>query len=137
MSDKAPENNQKSVIMSHYGTELVLDLHGCDPATFTRESITFFLEDLCDRIGMERCDLHFWDYEDDPEGYAVAPAHLRGVSAIQFITTSNVTIHTLDDFKKVFLNVFSCSVFDGRAVRTLAERHFSGTAVAYHEIARL
>ena len=81
--------------MESYGKELILDLHDCDPKTFTRESIKEYCERLCDLIGMEKCDFHFWDYEGDPEGYEKAPDHLKGTSAIQFITTSDVRVHAL------------------------------------------
>lgn len=99
--------------MKAYGKELILDLHDCDTAKFNRESLSKFLVELCDDIlKMERCDLHFWDYQGDPEGYKAAPDHLAGTSAIQFITTSNVTIHTLDRIGSVYLNIFSCADFD-------------------------
>lgn len=109
-----------------YGQELILDLADCDARTFTRESLTTFFETLCEQISMERCDLHFWDYADDPEGYAEAPAHLKGTSAIQFITTSNITIHTLETLQKVFLNIFSCAPFDATRVVEICTRHFKG-----------
>ena len=39
---------------------------------------------------------------------AEAPPHLKGVSAIQFITTSNVTLHCLDDLGLACVNIFTC-----------------------------
>ena len=44
-----------------YGTELVLDLHGCNVEKFNRKEIESFFQELCDLIEVERCDLHFWD----------------------------------------------------------------------------
>ena len=61
--------------MNEYGRELILDLHECDPCKFTRESIAEFMIELCELIDMERCELHFWDYEGDPEGYEQAADH--------------------------------------------------------------
>ncbi len=110
-----------------YGNELLVDLVECDPATFTRDSLTAFFVDLCERIGMERADLHFWDYEGEPEEYEAAPAHLKGTSAIQFITTSNVTVHTLDELRRVFVNVFSCGDFEAAPVAEICAFHFGGT----------
>lgn len=81
-----------------YGYSSSLDMIKCDSSMFTRDSIEQFLIALCSEIDMEREDLHFWDYENDPEGHAAAPAHLRGVSAVQFIRTSSVVIHTLDEW---------------------------------------
>ena len=95
-----------------FGKELILDLYDCDTSKFNRKNLTDYLIRLCDLIDMERADLHFWDYGDDPEAKADAPAHLDGTSCIQFITTSNITIHTLDKVCEVYINIFSCKDFD-------------------------
>ncbi len=108
-----------------YGKELILDIHNCDPGTFTRESIEKYFIELCDLIDMERCDLHFWDYKDESE-YNEAPDHLKGISAIQFISTSNITIHTLDVLKKVFINIFSCKDFNESKVKQFTTKWFKG-----------
>lgn len=94
-----------------YGMEMVLDLHDADPATFTREAISEYLDYLCSELGLEPAERHFWDY-DDAEEKAEAPAHLKGTSVVQFITTSSIVIHTLDDLRTVFVNLFSCGTFD-------------------------
>lgn len=115
-----------------YGVELILDLHDCDPSTFNRKSIAEYFEKLCDLIDMEAHDLHFWDYEDmdmTEEEWDALPVHVKGTSAIQFIMTSNITIHTLDDLKKVFINIFSCKYFDSDIARTFTEKAFSGYTV--------
>lgn len=109
-----------------YGKELIMDLHNCDPKTLTRRSIREFLIALCKEIDMERCDLHFWDYLGDQEGYDAAPDHLKGTSVTQFITTSSITIHALDILQKVFINLFSCKDFDGSQVIQLSEQWFRG-----------
>lgn len=109
-----------------YGYSSIFDVVDCDPSTFTRESIEAFLADLCDTIDMEPEDLHFWDYEDDPEGYAAAPAHLRGISAVQFIKTSSITIHTLDDLNVLFIDLFSCKKYEPKVVSWMVETHFKG-----------
>lgn len=119
-----------------YGYSSVLDVVDCNPDTFTRESIERFLVTLCEAIDMEREDLHFWDYEGDPEGYAAAPAHLRGVSAVQFIKTSSIVIHTLDDLQVVFIDLFSCKEYDPHVVRALVEFHFEGTVRSFKTFAR-
>lgn len=120
-----------------YGQELILDLHSCNSDKFTRNHIEQYFVELCDLIGMERCDLHFWDYEGEEEEYNKAPDHLKGTSAIQFITTSNITIHTLDVLQKVFLNIFSCSTFDPSIVQKYSEEFFEGLTVNIHSIKRL
>lgn len=98
--------------MKDYGKELILDLHECDPSTFTRKSIRKYFKELCKLIDMQREKLVWWDFKGCPEEYKKAPLHLKGTSAIQFIKTSNITIHTLDDLKRIYINIFSCKNFD-------------------------
>lgn len=109
-----------------YGKELILDLHGCHAEWFTRGRIKRFLVDLCDQIGMKRCDLHFWDDVGVPPEEQQTEPHLKGTSAVQFILTSNITVHTLDILERVYLNVFSCADFDPSVVKRLAIQYFGG-----------
>ncbi len=114
---------------SVYGSELILDLHGCQALPCDRAALTRYLEGLCDQIGMQREDLHFWDYSGCPDEYEKAPPHLKGTSAVQFIRTSNVTIHTLDDLGRVYVNIFSCKAFDDIAAERFTSEFFQGTVV--------
>lgn len=119
-----------------YGKELILDLHECDPAMFTREHLERFLVDLCELIDMRREDLHFWDDEGLPiEEHQTAP-HLKGTSAVQFLLTSNVTIHTLDLLRSVYLNIFSCKEFDANEATAFSIAFFGGCLVNRREIDR-
>ena len=97
--------------MTAYGKELILDLADCR-LPVNRYRIKKYFEGLCELIDMERCEYHFWDYEGDIEACMAAPDHLQGTSAIQFIMTSNITIHTLDKLGMVLINIFSCKEFD-------------------------
>lgn len=109
-----------------YGRELIIDLHDCK-TPFTRETITQFMKELCELIEMKRADLHFWDYESEEEKEG-APDHLAGTSAVQFISTSNITIHTLDRLKAVYLNIFTCSQLDKDRVTAFCESYWLGCA---------
>ena len=120
-----------------YGKELILDLHDCDVTLFNRESIIYYLVILCDKIRMDMEDRHFWDYEDDPEGKEKAPPHLKGTSCVQFIKTSNITIHVLDDLRKVFINIFSCKDFETKTVGRFTANFFKGKVVNYTVVNRL
>lgn len=112
--DGYPGLKARRVKMS-YGQELILDIHECDARAFNRNDLEKYFKGLCVKIGMVRADLHFWDYEGytgairDKEN---APDHLAGTSAVQFIQTSNITIHCLDKLGKVFINIFSCKDFN-------------------------
>jgi len=122
--------------MKAYGKELILDLHYCDPTTFTRRSIRRYFKILCELIDMNRCKLSWWDdYGLAPEECQTEP-HLKGISAIQFILTSNITIHTLDLLKSAYINIFSCKDFDADAAMKFSADWFKGEIVSSHVIER-
>ncbi|MBI1956849.1 MAG: S-adenosylmethionine decarboxylase [Candidatus Niyogibacteria bacterium] len=113
----------------NYGKELLLDLHNCNPKKFTRKTIGRYFKELCGLIDMERHDMHWWDDVGLPKAKRQTLPHLKGTSAIQFITTSNVTIHTLDILKNVYLNIFSCKEFDARVAAEFSRKFFEGKIV--------
>lgn len=119
-----------------YGKELILDLHECDPDTFTRKSIEKYFIELCERIDMERCKLTWWDDVGVPDEDKQTEPHLKGTSAVQFILTSSVVIHTLDLMGNVYLNIFSCKDFDHEMAGAFSEKWFGGRAVNFHLIKR-
>ncbi len=85
---------------------------------------------------MEMCKLCWWDdYGIPPEEQQTEP-HLKGTTAIQFIKTSNITIHTLDLLKSVYLYIFSCKEFDPEIVMQFTEEWFKGKIVNDHVIER-
>ena len=95
-----------------YGCELILDLHECDARLFTRAAIEQFCDELCVLIDMERCDLHFWDDLGVPEDEQQTDPNTKGTSAVQFILTSTIVIHTLDLMRAAYVNIFSCKDFN-------------------------
>ncbi len=123
--------------MKSYGKELILDIHKCDPSTFNRKSIRTYFKKLCALIDMERCKLSWWDdHGVHPDEQETEP-HLKGTTAIQFIRTSNITIHTLDLMKSVYLNIFSCKDFDSDIVKKFSEEWFKGKIINSHTIERI
>lgn len=122
--------------MEPYGQEVIIDVHDC-LVLFTRSHIESFCEELCKLLNMQREDLFFWDYDGQPEEYENAPAHLKGTSAVQFILTSNITIHALDELRRVYVNVFSCKPFDATEVRRFVENWTGGAVVNFVEVTRI
>ncbi len=112
---------------NQFGIELILDLHGCDASTFTRASITEYFEKLCELIDMEREDLHFWDDVGLSEEDKQTSPHMQGTSAVQFILTSSIVIHTLDQLKAIYINIFSCKVYDPKAAEKFTVEWFGAT----------
>jgi len=120
-----------------YGKELILDLHKCDEGKFTRDSIERYFKLLCELIDMKRCEFYFWDDVGVPDEEKQSLLHTTGTSAIQFILTSNITIHTLDLLRKAFINIFSCKDFDTEAARDFTVSWFDGELAAETIVERI
>ena len=117
--------------MKSYGMELILDLSGCDPELFTKVKLTEYFIEACKIAKMERHgDPMFWkDFE------SVEP-HMKGISAVQFIKTSNITIHTLTLRCQVLINFFTCKDFDTDAVTEYSSKFFKGHPKYYQTVVR-
>ncbi len=121
MSQLNPSVQQKT---SNYGWELILDLHGCNPATFTRDHLDRFFTEFCDLIDMEKCEVHFWDDVGVEEEEQQTSPHTKGTSAVCFILTSTIVVHTLDLLEAVYVNIFSCKAFDPDAAADFTKKWF-------------
>jgi len=120
-----------------YGYELILDIHGCDNSTFTRTSLKKFFKTLCAEIKMTRCKLHFWDDVGVPAEEQQTSPHTKGTSAVQFILTSTIVIHTLDLLGAAYINIFSCKEFDKDKAEQLTKEWFKATECRSHFIERI
>jgi hypothetical protein len=116
--------------MNPYGIELLLDLKGCDLGHLSPEVLQDFFIRLCDLIGMKRHgEPVFW------EDHSGIP-HLHGLSAIQFLETSNVVCHPLPMLKAVYVNVFSCKAFDTDAAKRFCAEFWRAESVVYTVVTR-
>lgn len=120
-----------------YGFELIIDLHGCDVSTFNRVSLRQFFKKICSEIKMTRCKLHFWDDVGVPPEEQQTSPHTKGTSAVQFILTSTIVIHTLDLLGAVYINIFSCKAFDKDKAEQLTKEWFKATECRSHFIERI
>lgn len=135
-------------ITNDYGQELILDLHECDTSKFNRKDITAYYKKAMKLGNMEAGDLHFWDYEGfwrniwwwlfHPEYMKKnAPPHVKGTTAVQFILTSSIVIHCLDDLGTIYVNIFSCDDFDSELLGRFTAQSFAGKIVSATEMRRL
>ncbi len=115
--------------MKNYGMELILDLHNCNVKCFTRPQINSFFTDVCNETGMQKCEQYWWDDLRSEEHEKQADPQTTGTSAVQFILTSNITVHTLDKLDKIFINFFSCKFFKKSIVEQLAKDYFEGEII--------
>ena len=120
-----------------YGYELILDLHGCDVGKFNRTSLDNYFEKLCKSIDMKRCDLYFWDDEGLPPEKKQTLPHTKGSSAVQFILTSSIVIHTLELLEAVYVNIFSCKPFDEKVAEEITKEWFVANGCRSHFIERI
>jgi S-adenosylmethionine/arginine decarboxylase-like enzyme len=120
-----------------YGFELIMDLHGCDVSKFNRESLDNYFAKLCKAIDMQRCELHFWDDVGVPLEDRQTSPHTKGTSAVQFILTSTIVVHTLDLLKTVYINIFSCKPFDKDVAEKITKDWFDAEDCKAHFIERV
>ena len=107
-----------------YGYELVLDLHDCNPEKFNRPDIGRYFTELCRRISMEKCEVHFWDDVGVPREERQTSPQTKGTSAVCFILTSTIVVHTLDLLGAVYVNIFSCKSFDPEVTTEFTKEWF-------------
>jgi S-adenosylmethionine/arginine decarboxylase-like enzyme len=120
-----------------YGYELILDLHECDVGTFNRKNIDKYFKFLCKAIDMKKCRRYFWDDVGvPPEEHQTSP-HTKGTSAVQFILTSTIVVHTLDLLQAVYINIFSCKEFDKDKAEHLTKEWFKAKQCTSHFIERI
>jgi len=120
-----------------YGFELIMDLHGCDVGKFNRESLDGYFEKLCKAIDMRKCERYFWDDVGLPEEEKQTSPHTKGSSAVQFILTSSIVIHTLDLLEAVYVNVFSCKPFDKEVAESITKEWFGANGCNARFIERI
>jgi S-adenosylmethionine/arginine decarboxylase-like enzyme len=93
--------------------------------------------EVCKLIDMERAKLCWWDDHGVPKEEQQTLPHTKGTTAVQFILTSNITIHTLDILRNVYVNIFSCKDFDEIAVEKFTKNWFKGIIVNSLTIKRI
>ncbi|MFT5439684.1 MAG: S-adenosylmethionine/arginine decarboxylase-like enzyme [Alphaproteobacteria bacterium] len=120
-------SESSGAMIDKYGIELILDLHGCDSLKFNRKSISAYFVRLCDLIDMKREALHFWDDVGVSEEDKQTSPHTQGTSAVQFILTSSIVIHTLDQLGAVYINMFSCKEYDPKVAEKFTVEWFGAS----------
>ena len=124
------------IVSGIYGKEAMFDCYECEVGTFNRGSLRKFFTRLVRLLGMEKGDLHFWDDVGVPASQRQTRVETTGTSAVQFILTSNITVHCLDKLGRVYVNVFSCRDFKTGVARKFIQDWFGAGSVRTHEVYR-
>jgi S-adenosylmethionine/arginine decarboxylase-like enzyme len=114
--------------VKHYGKHVILTAGGCNPALLEKSKIAEFCKDMVVRIDMVPFGEPF--VERFGGGDEV------GISAVQLIQTSAITIHTNDEARDMYLDVFSCKDFDAATVIKTVEDWFSPKSIVSETLLR-
>jgi len=103
-----------------------IDIYGCDPETIRdAEKIKEFVIELCDLIEMKRFGdpvvVHFGEDE-----------RVAGYSLVQLIETSLISAHFANQTNTVYLDVFSCKIYDPERVEAFSRNFFAGKRSVKH-----
>ena len=100
-----------------FGWHLILDCsYGDIEKTKDIEYITKWIKQLV-------IDIDMIPY-GEPQVFHFGDGNLAGWTALQFITTSNILVHFMDDTGNFFLDCFSCKSFDPEIVIKSVQDNF-------------
>ncbi len=99
--------------------ELVLDMFGCG-IDFSKKNISDYVDKLCKIIKMRKHGkIVLWK-----DSHNKIKKLRGGISAMQFIKTSSIVIHTFETGKTGFVNIFSCKDFDFNLAKNFSQDFF-------------
>ena len=125
------------IVSGIYGKEILLDCYECNTKKFNRRSLRQYFKGLVTLLDMQAGDLHFWDDVGVPKKDQQTKIETKGTSAIQFILTSNITVHCLDLLERVYVNIFSCKDFDDGDAGFYTQNFFEAKSLRQHRNYRL
>jgi len=101
----------------YYGKHLILTARCCNKKILDVEAMKKFVTVLTKRI-------HMVAY-GDPVVARFGKGIEVGISAVQLIETSAITIHTNDQSRDMYLDVFSCKTFNEEKAVAFVKKTFS------------
>lgn len=111
-----------------YGKHLLLSAAGCGAALLDIDTVRRFIADLVQGIDMRAygpCIV-----ERFGSGTEI------GLSGVQLIETSAITLHTNDASRDLYLDVFSCKTFDEAAALEVVRRYFEPASTTVQVLLR-
>lgn len=102
---------------NNWGLTALIAVYDCDRELIASQAIVKrFVNELCLVINMER--------HGDPLVDRFGDDTLEGVSCVQLIKTSSITVHCDEILNRVFVDIFSCKWFSPEDAAHFCERFF-------------
>lgn len=106
----------------HWGVDTAIDLFDCDPVAIRdAPTIKAFTLALCDQIAMRR-------YGDPRLVHFGQDERVSGFSLSQFIETSDISAHFINQSNAVCLNIFSCKMYPPYQAAAFCQEWFRAQA---------
>jgi S-adenosylmethionine/arginine decarboxylase-like enzyme len=111
-----------------YGKHVLLHMEKCNENLLSLETVSKFITQLVEDIDMVAFgDCHCYRFGEGDE---------VGISAVQLIYTSSITLHTNDLHREGYLDVFSCKDFQEAQIAESVQRIFSPQKIDIQTIIR-
>lgn len=111
-----------------WGWHLVLNAGCCNDNISNKDAILSFKDELIEKIDM----IAF----GEPMCERFGEGKLLGITLVQLIRTSNITIHFCDDDKTLYADIFSCKVFDIDVAMSVFQKWFEPQVVEHRFLVR-
>jgi S-adenosylmethionine/arginine decarboxylase-like enzyme len=112
----------------YYGKHLILSGRGCNDNILDIPKMEEFIRTLVKKIDMVAYG--------QPIVARFGQGIEIGLSAVQLIETSAITIHTNDQARDMYLDVFSCKSFSEQTVLDFVNKTFNPKGINYQTILR-
>ena len=112
----------------YYGKHLILTARACSENLLDKKKIAEFMTNLTEKIDM----VAFGDPIVERFGGGIEV----GVSGVQLIETSAIVIHTNDQARDMYLDVFSCKTFSEDTVLQYVSQVFNPKSTNYQVFMR-
>jgi len=112
----------------YYGKHLILTARNCNENLLDVDQIKTYMTQLVDRIDMVAFG--------DPVAARFGSGIEVGISAVQLIETSAIVIHTNDQARDLYLDVFSCKTFSEQDVLDFTQEVFNPGSTNYQVLMR-
>jgi len=114
--------------MNAWGYSLHIDLYNCKNELITRRDTQKFIDMICKEIKMKKHGKLVW--------YRFGSKKTFGISFCQIIETSCITGHFYEKEKTLYLDIFSCKLFDKKKTITFCKNYFKPKKIRHKFIER-